>query len=160
MSVPQHHASSEVSTPQANPSVTLTWTHEPAGALGAQTPAPSHAPSPAAVIVQVAPAALGVSGEQMLAPEQVPASVHCVEGQVKPAQGSGKGPVQHAAHAAAAQPSVHSSAQVPSPQQSSGAGEARARGARAPSARNASASAAQGRSIMMLARVRVWAHTC
>jgi hypothetical protein len=67
-------------------------------------------------------------GVEHVPPEQVPAALHCAVGggQTTPAQGS-----QHAAHPAAAQPSVHSSAQEPSPQHSSGEGEARASAARA-----------------------------
>jgi hypothetical protein len=90
-----------------------------------------------------------VCAEQTPAPEQVPASVHCVEGQVTPTQGSGKGPAQHAAHAAAAQPSVHSRAQEPSPQQSCGAGDAHAREINAPSASSTRAILAPGLSILV-----------
>jgi hypothetical protein len=121
-----------------------------------QVPAPSHCPSPGVAIVQPAPAVVnGV--EQTPAPEQVPASMHSVAGQVTPMQDAGEGlgegkglgegeglgegaelgegagnpSAQHAAHPAVAQPSVHSSAQEPPPQQSRGAGDARAGAPRA-----------------------------
>jgi hypothetical protein len=80
--VPQHQARCKTSTPQPKVLPSETAAHEPAGGAGAQAPALSHSPSAAAVIVQAVPAALLVGAEQTPAPEQVPGSVHCVEGQV------------------------------------------------------------------------------
>jgi hypothetical protein len=79
----------------------------------------AHSPSPVVVSSQTVLSGASASAEQRPAPEQVPATLHCAVGggQTTPAQGS-----QHAAHPAAAQPSVHSSAQEPEPQQSHGRG--------------------------------------